>query len=57
MPEINMLPPQNTENADVQNSKQPTLSKPDSTETITEEEIECVLIFHSDKTFKYYKPK
>lgn len=57
IPEINTLPPQNTTNEEVQNSKQPTPPKPDSTENIAEQEIECVLIFHSDKTFRYYKPK
>jgi plasmid maintenance system antidote protein VapI len=56
-PQINVLPAQNTENTDVQNSKQPTPSKPDSPEQITEQDIEFVLIFNSDKTFNYYKPK
>jgi plasmid maintenance system antidote protein VapI len=57
IPEINVVPAQNSEHTDVQNSKQPTPSKPDSPEQTTEQEIECVLIFHSDKTFKYYRPK
>jgi plasmid maintenance system antidote protein VapI len=59
IPEINVPPPppQYTEETKVQNSKQQTPPKPDSTENIAEEEIECVLIFHSDKTFQYYKPK
>jgi transcriptional regulator with XRE-family HTH domain len=41
----------------VQNPKQLTLSESGSKEKIQEEEIECVLIFNSDKTFKYYKPR
>jgi DNA-binding XRE family transcriptional regulator len=32
------------------------LDESDSTEKNTEQEIEYVLIFHADKTFKYYKP-
>jgi transcriptional regulator with XRE-family HTH domain len=55
MSEEKIFSPQNPEN--VQNSKQPTPSEPDSTDKIKEREIECVLIFHSDKTFKYYKPE
>jgi transcriptional regulator with XRE-family HTH domain len=53
--EKKMFPPQNPEN--VQNSKQLTPFEPDTTEKNKERKIECVLIFHSDKTFKYYKPE
>jgi plasmid maintenance system antidote protein VapI len=47
-PEPELIPPQNTENL-----KQLT---PVELYT-TEREIESVLIFYSDKTFKYYKPQ
>jgi predicted transcriptional regulator len=40
-----------------QNAKQHISSEPESIEIIKDREIECVLIFHSDKTFKYYKPE
>jgi plasmid maintenance system antidote protein VapI len=43
-------------NIRTENPEQQMPSKPDVTDKITEQEIECVLIFRSDKTFKYYKP-
>jgi plasmid maintenance system antidote protein VapI len=54
-PEVSPTPPQNTE--EVKSPKHPTPFEPEHTEKINEREIECVLIFYSDKTFKYYKPQ
>jgi transcriptional regulator with XRE-family HTH domain len=44
-------------NIQPENPEHPSLEEPDLTDNADEREIECVLIFHSDKTFKYYRPK
>lgn len=49
--ESRIIPPQTSGNT--QDPRQLTPFEPES----NEREIECVLIFHSDKTFKYYKPQ
>jgi transcriptional regulator with XRE-family HTH domain len=54
-PAISHTPLQNTEG--VKFPRHLTPSEPEYTEKIIEREIECVLIFYSDKTFKYYKPQ
>ncbi|MDR1552313.1 MAG: helix-turn-helix domain-containing protein [Prevotellaceae bacterium] len=45
------------QNQDSEDLKQLTPPESDSVRKNDEREIECVLIFHSDKTFKYYRPE
>jgi transcriptional regulator with XRE-family HTH domain len=54
-PALSPTLPQNTEG--IKSLKHLTPFEPEHIDKINEREIECVLIFYSDKTFKYYKPQ